>query len=89
MSTWIQLTSINPPGPVWVNLDSGYYMNAVATGSQPVRLFTSGAPRSARRSRSRNRRAKFLMRRQAFARRQTPERSVAIRARTIVARVRF
>ena len=33
MSTWIQLTSINPPGPVWVNLDSGYYMNAVATGT--------------------------------------------------------
>jgi len=33
MSSWIQLTSINPPGPVWVNLDSGYYMNAVATGT--------------------------------------------------------
>jgi len=31
MSSWIQLTSINPPGPVWVNLDSGYYMNGVAT----------------------------------------------------------
>ena len=33
MSTWIQLTSINPAGPVWINLDSGYYMNAVATGT--------------------------------------------------------
>jgi hypothetical protein len=33
MSTWIQLTSINAAGPVWINLDSGYYMNAVATGT--------------------------------------------------------
>ena len=33
MSSWIQLTSINPPGPIWVNLDTGYYMNAVATGT--------------------------------------------------------
>jgi len=33
MSTWIQLTSINPAGPIWVNLDTGYYMNAVATGT--------------------------------------------------------
>jgi hypothetical protein len=33
MSTWIQLTSINPAGPVWINLDSGYYMNSVATGT--------------------------------------------------------
>jgi hypothetical protein len=33
MSTWIPLTSINPAGQVWVNLDTGYYMNAVATGT--------------------------------------------------------
>jgi hypothetical protein len=33
MATWIELTSINPPGPVWVNLDTGYYMSAVATGT--------------------------------------------------------
>jgi hypothetical protein len=33
MSTWIQLTSINPAGPVWINLDSGYYMNAIPTGT--------------------------------------------------------
>jgi hypothetical protein len=33
MSSWIQLSSINPPGPIWVNLDAGYYMNAVATGT--------------------------------------------------------
>ena len=33
MSSWIQLSSINPPGPIWVNLDTGYYMNAVGTGT--------------------------------------------------------
>jgi hypothetical protein len=31
MGTCVQLTSINPAGPVWTNLDTGYYMNTAAT----------------------------------------------------------
>jgi hypothetical protein len=33
VSTRIQLTSINPAAPIWVNLDMGYYMKIVATGT--------------------------------------------------------
>jgi hypothetical protein len=33
MSTWVQLTSINPAGPVWINLDASHYMSAVPTGT--------------------------------------------------------
>jgi hypothetical protein len=33
MSNWVQLTSINPAGPVWINLDASHYMAALANGT--------------------------------------------------------